>query len=81
MLHVEATQNLQPLPVLRASRVVIYAQDGVTPLVVAVEWRPGEFFVSKAGDADFVQTLRNLGIDRSVVVEQVQPSPLQLLSS
>lgn len=76
MLHIEATHNLQPLPIIRASRVVIYAQDGVTPLVVAVEWRPGEFFVSKAGDADFVQTLKNLGIDRSVVVDTLQPATL-----
>lgn len=76
MLHIEATRNLQPLPIVQASRVVIYAQDGVTPLVVAVEWRPGDFFVSKAGDPDFVQTLKNLGIDRSVVVDMLHPAPL-----
>jgi hypothetical protein len=61
----------------RAARVVVYADDGVTPLSLAVavaSGPPEQVITSDLHQAEFPRILRGLGIDRTVVVTRA-PGP------
>jgi hypothetical protein len=61
---------------IHAGRVVIY--DGITdtPISIAHEFSPGICFATCAGNEDFESTLRALGVDRTVIVEKIDPDNL-----
>lgn len=70
---VETHNNLTGAQRIEASRVVIYGDDG-TPLGVVMKVMNG-YQMLRAGDQGFANALRALGIDRTVVVEQLQLEP------
>jgi hypothetical protein len=61
--------------VLDASLVVVEMDDG-TPVMVSGEFGPeGAVRSSHAGDTDFIDTLRQLGIDKMVIVDTLKMPP------
>lgn len=48
-----------------------------TPVVAGLEHYPGAIVVSSAGDPDFQETLRQLGVLDTVVVADINPELLQ----
>lgn len=66
---------------LRARRVLVLADDGVTPLAVALEYMPGSVFASHAGESNFQQVLAALGTNRTVHVERFKPKPFDEIAS
>lgn len=56
-----------------ASQVVVY-DDFDQPLILAVRIMDRTVVVSHRLDSDFGETLKNLGIDRTVAVDFVDPS-------
>lgn len=65
---------------IEVTRAVLY-DDAGNPLALGVSHSKSgnieQCFVSIAGEADFNQCLRNLGIDRTVVVEDLAQTPLR----
>ena len=58
-----------------ASRVVVYDANE-NPVALVVEYG-GQLIHSKAGDSDFNQVLRNLGIDKTVVCLTDSMTPIE----
>jgi hypothetical protein len=71
---VETHNSLASPQRLSASRVVIYHDDG-TPLCVAVVCLTG-YQILRAGERGFKEALHVLGIDRTVIVEEM-PAPMK----
>lgn len=59
---------------LRARRVLVLADDGETPLGVALEYQPGQVFVTHAGESNFPRVLATLGTNKTVHVEHFRPA-------
>lgn len=53
--------------VLPATRVVVQDEHG-NPLMIAVEDGPGTHICGMAGDPDFPNLMKTLGIDRTLIV-------------
>lgn len=73
--------NLQPL-LIDAESVVVYADDGVTPIALAVVYQhgPPDFHcVATCNDPSFNQILKAMGVDSIVVPRVVQPPTLESL--
>ena len=68
-------ENFQPL-VLDARRVLVLADDGVTPLAVAFQYVRDEVAVGHFGDADFNVMLKRFGIKAAVTVQQLDKASL-----
>jgi hypothetical protein len=74
-MKVEIIDGMGRVTVASATRVLVTADDG-TPALAAVEWMPGAISCGHAGEGDeFALMLRNMGIDRTVVVERFTPDP------
>lgn len=64
---------------LRPSRVaadslVVFADDGVTPLAVVVRHSGDAHYVATCDDPHFNAVLRNMGVDAVTVVESPTPT-------
>ena len=64
--------------VIEATRVVVEDAKG-NPIMIALEYEPGMIIASHAGDADFNNLMRNLGIDKVVVCTDIKEKPLDQL--
>ncbi len=73
-MRIKAHHALQPV-VLEVTRVVVEDRYG-NPLVAAVEYDDGTYFYGKLGDADFEPLLRMMGINKTVVITDLQTKPL-----
>ncbi len=74
-MRVEVMNGIGDVTVLPATRVLITLDDG-TPVSVASVWiGSGDVTCSHAGQPDFQRVLRNLGVDRTTVVEELKPIP------
>lgn len=71
--------NLRDAQVIEATRLVVEDHLG-NPIVVALEYAPGQIVASHAGDKDFNNLLRNLGINKVVVCTDIQQKPLSEIS-
>lgn len=62
------------------SRLTIVYDDFDNPLMLAVEYKPGAIIASKLGDPDFHTLLQQLGLDRTVVLQNIQQQPLSQIA-
>lgn len=67
--------NFQPI-VLSGRRVLVLADDGVTPLSVAFQYMGDEVAVSHFADNNFNQILSRFGIKARVTVQQLDKADL-----
>lgn len=75
-MRVETHNKLRDPQIIYASRVVVYdALDN--PVSVTVEVENGVIITSHAGDPDFNRILRELGIDKTVIVQEIQQKAVQ----
>jgi hypothetical protein len=65
--------KLQKPLVIKATRLLATYDDG-TPFALIVEVVPGHVRVFRAGDPDFNDRLRQAAIDRSVIVDKLEPA-------
>lgn len=72
---VKTQHDLQPT-VLEAHSVIIEDRNGM-PIMAAVQIDANTIMCSKAGDADFHQFLKTLGIDKTIVVRTEKPKPIE----
>jgi len=69
-------EGFRPL-VVSARRVLILADDGVTPIAVAAEYQPGMYCLSHCKDGPaFNATLKSLGVAKRVQVDSARPRDL-----
>jgi tagatose-1,6-bisphosphate aldolase non-catalytic subunit AgaZ/GatZ len=52
-------------------RVLVMANDGVTPLALVLEYQPGMYYVAHCQDKQFNQVLERLGINCRVTVSTI----------
>jgi hypothetical protein len=71
---VKVLDGLSRQPIrLAATAVVVYAADGVTPILVGISHGPGNSArVAHAADADFADVLRAAGESGNVRVETLE---------
>lgn len=60
---------------IRATRVVIYDETTGNPLSLVVEFHPGAYYTSQVGDKDFNSLLESLGVNKTVLVDEIDLSP------
>jgi len=66
-VRVELHNELRSPQIIRATRVVIYDDFG-NPIAVVGELGNRTLLAAKCTDSDFLTTLRDLGLDRAVIV-------------
>jgi hypothetical protein len=68
-------RNLREAVVIEATRVVV--EDGFgNPVAVALEFAPNQILAATPDSPEFNAILREMGIDKTVIVEDVHPVPL-----
>ena len=67
-------ENGKPLKV-KTTRVVVYDEATGNPLSLIVEFHPGAYYTSQVGDKDFNSLLESLGVNKTVLVDEVDISP------
>jgi hypothetical protein len=75
MMRIKAQHQLQPT-VIPAHSVVIEDDSG-NPIFVASCLDAKTIICAKAGEPDFHALLRSLGIDKTVLVHEVKPKPIE----
>ena len=73
-MKLEILSGLKP-QVINCTRVLITTDDG-RPLAISSEWAPGAVITSHAGEPNFSQLLKTLGVDRTVVTEEIPAARL-----
>lgn len=73
-MRIKTQNKLQPTE-LSADSVVIEDELG-NPIFVAVQFA-GSIMMSDVNDADFHTVLRQLGINKTVSITEIQPKPVQ----
>ena len=68
-------RNLRDVVVIEATRVVVEDDLG-NPVALALEFGPNQILAVTADDPKFNQVLAELGIDKTVLVEDVFQTPL-----
>jgi hypothetical protein len=66
--------NLQQPTVSEVTRLLVEDIEG-NPILIALEYAPGMILAAHAGDAEFNNLLKNLGIDKVVVCTDVKEKP------
>ncbi len=74
-MRVKLHNGLSKPQVIEATSVVVEDDFG-NPLVMAVELEAHSYVFAKLGDAEFDPLLRQLGINKTVVINEVQSKPL-----
>lgn len=74
-MRVKTQYDLQP-SVLEAHSVIVEDKNGV-PIMVAVQIDANTIMCAKAGDPDFNQFLKTMGIDKTFVVRTEKPKPIE----
>lgn len=72
---VKTQHDLQP-SVLEAHSVIVEDRNG-TPIMVAIQIDANTIMCSKAGDPDFNQFLKTMGVDKTFVVRPEKPKPIE----
>jgi hypothetical protein len=75
MMNVKVQHQLQPT-VLPAHSVIVEDSEG-NPIFVAVCLDPKTIICARADEPDFHALLRNLGIDKTVIVKQEKVKPIE----
>ncbi len=77
-MQVDVYEGLMTTTRMEASRVVVY--DNLdNPIAIVVEVEPGHYVVARAGNKQFNELLKVLGINKSLVVNKLDVSKLQPL--
>lgn len=71
-MRVETQRNLSDVRIIEASRVLVADRFG-NPLMVAVETSPDIIYVKHVREKGFKEMLQILGIDRTVIVADLEP--------
>lgn len=75
-MQLEAFQTLGGKTYSIDNLAVVVVNDRFgNPLMVACELSPGMYEIAKVGDPDFEKALQVLGINKTVVVTDIQPPP------
>jgi Trk K+ transport system NAD-binding subunit len=74
-MQIKAQHMLQPR-VFDADSVVIEDNFG-NPILVAVNLDKQTVICAKAGDPDFQELLKTLGINKTVLVRETKPKPIE----
>ncbi len=72
MLRLEfLDEDGQPRKV-RATRLVVYDEATNNPISLVLEFHPGAYYTSHVGDKDFNGLLDSLGVNQTVIVDEIQ---------
>lgn len=75
MLRVELLDDKGKPVKIQATRVVIYDVTTGNPLSLVVEFHAGAYYTSHVDDEDFNFLLESLGINKTVLVDEINISP------
>lgn len=76
MLTVSTIENLSIRPVVTKGRTVIISDEHNNPLVVVMQIADGTTMVANSTDPDFNRVLRSLGINKTVICNNLSiPGP------
>ena len=68
-------RSLRDVVVIEATRVVVEDDLG-NPVALALEYAPNQIFTATLDDPEFNRVLAELGIDKTLLVEDVFQTPL-----
>ena len=74
-MKLQIHRSLRDVVTLEATRVVVEDNHG-NPIALALEFAPGQILATTADSPDFNQVLAGLGIRKTVLVQDVQQTPL-----
>ena len=75
MLRVELLDDKGRPVKMKATRVVIYDVATGNPLSLVVEFHEGAYYTSHVDDEDFNSLLESLGVNKTVLVDEITLSP------
>lgn len=71
-MHIEAHDHLGRPVKIPVTRVVVFDDKG-NPVMFAMQQQPGHITLGRVEDEDFNDNLHMLGIDKTVIVETLDP--------
>tara|TARA_B100000700_G_C14904542_1_gene789069 strand:- start:574 stop:813 length:240 start_codon:yes stop_codon:yes gene_type:complete len=60
---------------IKGTRIVVYDEKTGNPLSLVVEFHEGAYYTSQVGDKDFNSLLESLGVNKTVLVDEIDLSP------
>lgn len=75
-MHIEIFDDIGRPRKIKASRVVVF-DDFNNPVAVAVKHCTGSMYTGHVGDKEFFNYLQVLGIDKTLVVTEINPKELK----
>lgn len=78
-MHVEIHDSLRRVARIPTTRVVIY-DDYENPIAVVVQIETGQYVAATAANDNFNKILHSMGINRTLIVDKLNPKLLKQLN-